>query len=562
MTALTMHPALPFVATALASLVFGLRAQRVAMLLASATALWMLTVLPDGAVTSVMLQGHEWVLLSMDGLSRAFAIAFAAYGGIAALFAWSDDERGGVRAQSALVAGGLLVVLAGDLLTVFVGWEWLTVASLFLVWQGRTPESWDAGLRYVALHFVGATLFLAGILLRAPVAGTGLEGLADGSSASTLILLGVLVNAAMPPLHAWLPDAYPRASIFGTVFLAAFTTKAAVYVLARGFAGAEVLVYIGTGMTLVGVTFALLQDELRRLLAYHIVSQVGYMVAGVGLGTALALNGTTSHAVAHIFYKGLLLMGAGAVLYATGRERLSELGALGPRLRLVALLTVIGAASISGVPLLNGFVSKSMIVSAAGYADRSVIAALLHVAAAGTFLSVGLKLPWFAFAGPARGAVVERDVPPSMVLAMALAAAVCVVTGLLPGSTLYALLPFDATYAPFTLGHFVESTVVLGVTGVVFWLGRRWLAPSPKEIPDVDRLYRGPLAKLVGGLGRVAEGLGRRSGWSTEIGFAVLWRRLERYGEAHRNPTVAVQTTAIVAVLVALAVVAGITARG
>jgi multicomponent Na+:H+ antiporter subunit D len=559
---LAMHPALPFATVALASLVLGLRVQRIAMLLASALALWMLAVLPEGAYAAVTLHGHDWVLLSLDGLSRAFAIAFAAYGGIAAVFAWSDDERGSVRAQAGLVAGGLLVVLAGDLLTVFVGWEWLTVASLFLVWQGRAPESWGAGLRYVALHFVGATLFLSGILLRAPVAGTGLEGLADGSTASTLIMLGVLVNAAMPPLHAWLPDAYPRASIFGSVFLAAFTTKAAVYVLARGFAGAEVLVVVGTGMTLVGVTFALLQDEMRRLLAYHIISQVGYMVAGVGLGTALALNGTTSHAVAHIFYKGLLLMGAGAVLHATGHERLSKLGALGPRLRLVALLTLVGAASISGVPLLNGFVSKSMIVSAAGYADRNVIAALLHLAAAGTFLSVGLKLPWFAFAGPARGADVERDVPPSMLLAMALAAAVCIVTGLVPSATLYALLPFDATYAPFTLSHFVESAVLLGITALVFWFGRRWLAPSAKDVPDVDRLYRAPIAALVNGLGRVAEGLGRRSGWSTEVGFAVLWRRLERYGEGHRNPTVAVQTTAIVAVLVALAIVAGITARG
>jgi multicomponent Na+:H+ antiporter subunit D len=316
-------------------------------------------------------------------------------------------------------------------------------------------------------------------------------------------------------------------------------------------------------MALVGVTFALLQDEVRRLLAYHIISQVGYMVAGVGLGTALALNGTTSHAVAHIFYKGLLLMGAGALIHATGRDRLSEMGALGPRLRLVAILTVIGAASISGVPLLNGFVSKSMIISAASYADLSVVTALLHLAAAGTFLSVGLKFPWFAFAGPTRGAVVARPVPTSMLVAMSLAAAVCVVTGVVPGVTLYALLPFAASYAPFTLGHFAESGALLGLTAALFWMLRQRLRPSAKstDVPDVDRLYRAPLARLVNGLGQFAEGLGRRSGWSSEVGLAALWRRLEGYGEAHRNPTVAVQTTAIVAVLVALALVARLAAR-
>lgn len=561
MTTWLMHPVLPFAGVVLGSLLLGLRAQRVSLMLASVIAVWMTAVLPDGARAALTLHGYEWILLEMDGLSRAFALAFASYGGIAALFAWTDDEPGGVRAQAGLVGGGLLVVLAGDLLTVFVGWEWLTVASLFLVWQGRTPESGGAGLRYMAMHLVGATLLLSGILLRIPGHGTGLIGIGDGSLASGLILAGVLVNAAMPPLHAWLPDAYPRSSIFGMVFLAAFTTKAAVYVLARSFAGAEVLVYVGTGMALVGVTFALLQDEVRRLLAYHIVSQVGYMVAGVGLGTALALNGTTSHAIAHIFYKGLLLMGAGALMHATGRERLSQMGALGPRLRVVALLTIIGAASISGVPFLNGFVSKSMIVSAASYADQGIVTALLHLAAAGTFLSVGLKLPWFAFAGPDRGAVVERPVPQSMIAAMSLAAAVCVVTGLAPNPTLYALLPFAAKYAPFTLAHFAESGALLGATALLFWMLRGRLTPSPKDVADVDRLYRGPLLRLVNGTGRLLEGLGRRSGWSSEIGLAALWRRLEVYGEAHRNPTVSVQTTAIVAVLVALALVASLAAR-
>ena len=561
MSPLAQHPALPFLVLALVGWFLPRALQRVAGLVAASLALAAISGLPDGTSVGILRFGHDWLLLSMDGLSRLFAYAFAGYAFVATVYAWSDDDRSAAPTQAALVAGALLVVTAGDLLTLFIGWEWLTVASLFTIWQGRTPESPGAGLRYVAMHLIGATLLLVGILLRLPVHGAGLDQLWDGGVSGWLILLGMLVNAAAPPLHAWLPYSYPRASIFGSVFLAAFTTKAAVYALARSFAGLDLLVPIGAGMALVGVSFALLQDEMRRLLSYHIISQVGYMVAGVGLGSALALNGTGSHAFAHIYYKGLLLMGAGAVMHATGRERLSELGGLAPMLRAVMILTVIGAASISGVPFLNGFVSKSMIVSAAGYEGHRVVAGLLQLAAAGTFLSVGLKLPWFAFAGPAHIATVEQRVPRSMLLGMALAAGVCVVTGLAPGATLYALLPFDATYAPFTLAHFAESAALLGVTGLVFWWARDRLAPTGGDIPDIDRLYIGPIAALLDALGRLTDAAGRRSVWSAELGAARLWRRLERYGEAHRNPTVAVQTTAIVAVLVALAVVAALSAR-
>lgn len=561
MSLLWLHPALPFLAALALVPVVGERGRRGLAVVAPVIALLALWALPPDAVASVVLYDHVWVLLHADGLARVFAIAFAAYAGVAGIYAWTDSGAGTRAAQLGIAGAGLAVVMAGDLLTLFVGWEWLTVTSLYLVWQGRHPESWGAGLRYLAFHLLGATLLLSGIALRLAAGETGLTDLADGSLAGWLILIGMLVNAAVPPLHAWLPDAYPRASIFGTVFLAAFTTKAAVYALMRGFAGVEVLVPIGAAMALIGVTFALLQDEMRRLLAYHIVSQVGYMTAGIGLGTATALNGSASHAFSHIFYKGLLLMGAGAVIHATGRERLSQLGALGGRLRAVAVLLTIGAAAISGVPLLNGFVSKSMIVSAAGYADRSIIAGLLQLAAAGTFLSVGLKLPWFAFAGPDQGATVERAVPQSMYLAMALSAAVCVVTGVAPGGTLYAILPFDYRYEPFTLAHFVESLLLLGGTAAFFWWARARLAPKAGDVPDIDRLYRWPLAALIDGVGKGLDRIGRRSSRAGDLSVGAGWSRLQAYGEAHRNPTVALQTTVIVTTLIALAVVAALFVR-
>lgn len=556
-----LHPSLPFlVGVALAPLM-GAAGRRVLGVAAPMVAMLALWALPADAALTVEVHGFTLRLLQVDGLSAVFAWAFAGYALVAGIYAWTDDGAGTRAAQLGLVGAGLSVVLAGDLLTLYVGWEWLTVTSVFLVWQGRRAESYAAGLRYLALHLLGAAVLLAGILMRLRTGASGLEGLWDGGWAGGLILAGMLINAAAPPLHAWLPDAYPRASAFGMVFLAAFTTKAAVYALIRGFAGLEILAWLGAVMALVGVSFALLQNEMRRLLAYHIISQVGYMVAGVGLGTALALNGAASHAFAHIFYKGLLLMGAGAVLHATGEERLSALGGLGRTMRLVAVLTIVGAAAISGVPLLNGFVSKSMTLSAASYEGRWGIFALLQLAAAGTFLSVGLKLPWFAFGNRPVMTPAFRPVPTSMHVAMLLAAALCLVTGLWPGGTLYTLLPFDASYAPFTLSHFLESAAVLGLTAAVFWRWRAALAPSDTDVADVDRWYRRVLAALVDGGGSLLERLGRRGSRASDVAIAAGFRRLQRYAAAHRNPTVSVQTTAIVATLLTLVVVGTLVSR-
>jgi multicomponent Na+:H+ antiporter subunit D len=553
MSELLRHPALPFaVAAALAPLA-GAAGRRLLALAAPAAALALLASLPADATAGLRLLGHEFVLLRADALARVFAFAFIAYGAVAGVYAWTEESAGARAASLALAGAGVGVVLAGDLLTLFLFWEWLTVASLFLVWHGGTRAAWGAGIRYALFHLLGATAMLAGILLRLAHGAPGFGALADGSVASWLILAGMLVNAAVPPLHAWLADAYPRASVYGTVFLAAFTTKAAVYALIRGYPGEGILVWGGTAMALFGVVYAVLENDIRRLLGYHIISQVGYMVAGVGLGTALALNGAAAHAFSHIFYKGLLLMSAGAVIHATGRRKLTELGALAGPLRWVLVLMLVGAASISGVPLFNGFVSKSMIVSAAGYADRGAIELLLLVASMGTFLHTGLKLPWFTFGGSDQGARVQHPVPRSMYVAMGLAAAVCLVTGIAPGGTLYALLPFDHPYRPFTAHHLVESSQLLVGTALGFWLLRGKLGGEATVTRDVDLLYRGPVAWLTAQASALLDRLGRRASRAGDRGIIGGWARLERYAQAHRNPTVALQTTVIVAALVCVA---------
>ena len=553
MSEILMHPVLPFAVAAAIVPFVNVPIRQALSLIAPLVALGMLVGLPDGTALAVPAVGHDWVLLEIDGLARVFALAFILYALIAGIYAWTETGAGPKAASLALAGAGLGVVLAGDLLSLFFFWEWLTVTSLFLIWFGRTPGAWDAGFRYLIFHLTGAVLLLTGILLRMGEGQTGFGALDPASASSWLIMVGMLTNAAVPPLHAWLSDAYPRATIFGTVFLAAFTTKSAVYALARAFPGVELLVWAGAIMALFGVVYAVLENDIRRLLAYHIISQVGYMVAGVGLGSAIALNGTTAHAFSHIFYKGLLMMSAGAVIHATGRGKLTQLGQLAGPLRWTLVLMMIGAFSISGFPFFNGFVSKSMVISAAAYAERAPIELMLLVVSMGTFLSIGLKLPWFTFFGPDQGARVIRPVPASMYAGMVLAALVCFVTGVLPGATLYALLPFDYTYEPFTAHHFLETGQLLTGTALGFWILRVKLGGKPTTTLDVDYLYREPLLWAVSRSGTALEGTGRVVRGGTRRVIDGAWTGLVRFREAATTATLSLQATVVVAVMTVVA---------
>jgi multicomponent Na+:H+ antiporter subunit D len=386
------------------------------------------------------------------------------------------------------------------------------------------------------VHAVGGALLLAGTIGHIAKGGGSEVGRLDASGPGLLVLLGFMVNAAVPPLHAWLTDAYPESSPGAGVLLSAFATKSAVYALARVYPGESILVIAGVTMALYGVVFAALENDIRRLLSYHIVSQVGYMVTGVGLGSALALNGAVAHAMAHILYKGLLFMAAGAVIYATDRRGLSTLGGLAGALPATLTLYMVGALAISGAPLLNGFVSKSLTVAAAHAEGRWGVEWLLMLAAVGTFLSVGLKLPVLAFGGPPAAAP-ARPVAPGMLAAMTVTAVLCAVTGSAP-SLLYAWLPFEMSYRPYSSAHVFESLQVLAGTALGFLLARRWIVASAGRTLDFDRLYRVVGAGLVIRAGRAAAAganrleavvgslvsmpLGRAAAVSRPVGYAIL----------------------------------------
>jgi multicomponent Na+:H+ antiporter subunit D len=495
------HPAWPCLAGAALAALLPAGARRAVVLAAPAAALGLAWALPDGLRHEAALLGQPLIWLRADALGRVFAIVFALLAGLGALYGLDGSRRLHVAALTAAGAG-LGIVLAGDWVTLYAAWELLAVASFVLVTDGGTGRAWAAGFRYLLVHLVGGAALLSGIVIHRAAGGDPGVGRLAAEGAGLLVLAGFAVNAAVPPLHAWLTDAYPESSPAGSVFLSAFATKAAVYALVRVFPGTEPLVWGGVLMALYGVVFAVLENDVRRLLGYHIVSQVGYMVAGAGLGTPLALAGAVAHAFSHILYKGLLFMGAGAVVRATGRRRLTDLGGLAAAMRPTLVLYMVGALSISGAPLLNGFVSKSLVVAAAEEAGRLGVAGLLTLASVGTFLSVALKLPVFAFGGADRG-LRPAPLPAAAHAAMAAAAGLCLAFGVAP-RLLYGLLPGAVDYEPYTLDHVWGTVQLFAGTATAFALAESRLRGKASVTLDWDRVYRWLGVWVVRGPGRAA----------------------------------------------------------
>ena len=453
--------------------------------------------LEPGTVVSATWLGFDLTLMSVDRLSLMFATAFALVGVAGGLYALHMGERGQQVAALVYAASAMGVLFAGDLLTLVVFWEVMAVASTYLVYAGRYANSSNAALRYLLVHTVGGALLLAGILVHIGETGSIAFDLFEVSAAGTLVLLGFAINAAIPPLHAWLPDAYPEGSVTGMVFLSAFTTKTAVYALLRGFAGWDILIYGGVAMALYGVVYAVLENDTRRLLAYHIVSQVGFMVAAAGIGTELAVNGASAHAFAHVLYKGLLVMGAGAVLYATGKSKMTELGGIVHLLRWAMVLYMVGGFAISGFPLLSGYVSKSVVIEAAEQANLIWVALLLYAASIGTFLHTGLKLPYFTWFGP-RQEMPVRPIPAGMYAGMGLAAALCIGIGVYH-YPFYEMLPYPIDFQPYTSYKLIHTAEYLTFTALAFWLFLDPLKPTPTTSIDTDWFYRkaGPPAETL-----------------------------------------------------------------
>lgn len=486
---------------------------------------------PDGVVLS--LPFLDWTLEPLKGgaAGRLFATAFAIAAFAGGVFGLYQARTLELAAAFVYAGSAIMVTLAGDLLTLFIFWEVMAVGSTLVVWSADGPRARAAGLRYALVHLLGGVLLMAGIAGQVAASGsTAFVPMALAGPAQWLILAGFLVNAGAPPLSAWLPDAYPEASPSGMVFLSAFTTKTAVYALWVGFPGAGVLVAMGLVMVFYGILYALLETDYRRLLAYSIISQVGFMVTAIGIGTELALNGAVAHAFAHILYKALLLMSAGAVLYRTGRRDWRELGGLARTMPVTAACAVVGALSISAFPLTSGFVSKSLVVQAAAEAGLLLPWLLLTAASAAAFLYVGLRYPWLVFLGRDAGTGAS-EAPGHMQASMLLLAVLCVLLGLVP-ALWFAALPFPVTQSPYTAAHVVAQLQLLLFAGLGFALLAAFLPRQGAISLEVDWLYRRCGLQLSKNLTAVLLGLTERLGNTLHAARSYLLRKLAR----HRGP--------------------------
>jgi multicomponent Na+:H+ antiporter subunit D len=518
------------------------------MLFAPLAALALVWAVPDGESLVLAYMDGQVVLLRVDALSRWFGTVFALMSFAGGLFALNQRNRLEPCAAQLYAGAALGVVFAGDVVSVFFFWEIMALGSTLIIWSAGERAS-AAGLRYLMIHLLGGVILMAGLAGHVAETGsTAFAAMQPDSPARWLILCGFLINAAAPPLSAWLPDAYPQSSYSGMVVLSAFTTKTAVYVLMRGFPGAEILIWVGLFMVFYGIVYAILENDMRRILAYSIVNQVGFMVTGIGIGTELALNGAASHAFAHIIYKALLLMSAGSVLFMTGKSKCTDLGGLFQSMPLTTLCGIVGALSISAFPLTSGFVTKSMISEAAGEGRLAVVWFLLTVGSAGVFLHAGIKFPWFVFFQRDSG-LRPPDPPWNMRAAMVLLAGLCLLFGVAPG-ILYRHLPFSAGFVPYTADHVVSQLQLLLFSGLAFFLMLGWLKRTLTITLDVDWFYR----KLGRDLARYLQEH-CSSTWQTCARFARLGTEatVTRLDSVYRNGVLSRQQASGTMALVALA---------
>jgi multicomponent Na+:H+ antiporter subunit D len=491
---INIHPTFAYLAAAALMPLF-VGSWRNRMLIAVAgLALLTVYMLPEGASVGASFLGFDLTLLRVDKLSKVFGYVFTLNSVIAFVYGYHLKDGRQQLATLFYIGASLGAVFAGDLITLYIFWEVMAVASTFLILARQTPQAYAAGFRYILIHLFGGLVLLLGIIMFIKGTGTtGFSAISPDAPGSWLMLIGVLINASAFPLGSWLPDSYPEATVTGGVILSAYTTKTAVYVLLRGFPGWEILIAVGCFMAIYGVVYALMENDIRRILAYSITNQVGFMLIGAGIGTAVSINGAAAHAFCHIIYKSLLWMSAGAVLAMTGKSKCTDLEGIRRFMPWTFALGLIGALSILGFPGTNGFASKTLILNAVAHEHMSWVLIILEaavigeVAAMGIFLLSGIKFP--TPLGKV-GKSVITDPPKHMLLAMGTMAVLCIGLGTMP-EILYSILPFDTEgFTPYKLGKVVGQFQLLTFSALVFFLMLPLLKRTDTMSLEVDWLYR------------------------------------------------------------------------
>ncbi|MCK4621791.1 MAG: Na(+)/H(+) antiporter subunit D [Desulfuromonadales bacterium] len=485
----SLHPSLLFLAGALLLWVLPLLGRKILILLVPATAFLVITQLTPGTFYGYELFGFDLHLLRVDKLSKAFGYVFTINAFACFLFALHLKSRYEHTAALVYIGAALGAVFAADLISLYLFWEVMAITSTFLVLARKTEKAYRAAFRYVMVHIFGGLCLLAGILLQVNATGSvAFDGFSLQGLPTYLILIGFLINAAAPPISAWLADAYPEATVTGGVIMTAYTTKTAVYTLIRGFAGWEILIAVGCFMAIYGIIYAILENDMRRILAYSIMNQVGFMICGIGIGTALAISGAVAHAFAHIIYKALLWMSAGSVLYLTGKSKCTDLGGLYKTMPLTMIFGTVGALAISSFPFLSGYTSKPMIIEAGVHEGFFWVWLILEIASAGVFLHAGIKFPYFVFFAKDNG-LRPGEPPKHMLLAMAFLSFICIFLGVYP-QPLYDILPYPVEFHAYGFEHTLNQFQLLMFSALAFFLLLPLLKRTRTISIDSDWFYR------------------------------------------------------------------------
>lgn len=410
---------------------------------------------------------------------RMAAFCFALVGALSVLYGISVAKPSEQALSLVGIASALGVSFAGDFITFFIFWEALTFSAGGLILLHKTPEAIKAGSRFLVFQIFGGLVLLFGILQHYAVSGSFMIDIPQAGL--YFFIIGIGIKCAFILVHFWLPWAYPIASFPISVVLSALSTKAALYALSRVIADTNMfVVYVGASMTIYGFTMALAQKDLRKLLSFHIISQVGYMVAGVGLATAQSVDGALLHLFNHMLYKGLLFMAAGSVLYAFNTENVYDLKGSPEKppvwkvLPIPTFAAVCGSLAIAGTPFFNGFVSKYLLKYS--FAEVNPAGTLLLIASVGTVISF-CKFLYFGFFKARANAV--RMPTFTMNLSMITVALGTILLGVYP-KIIHDILPYASKLPYYTATSMWGSLQFILYGTVIFIILRKFLDPSNK----------------------------------------------------------------------------------
>ena len=576
-----LHPGIIMIVFGFVVMLLPRSCRKPLSLIAPVTATWAFTQMTEDCSMPYELASYNKMeFIHMDSLAWTFMLVFCIIAVLNGIYGFSVQHRYECG-MSMVYAGSVMgVILAGDCLSLIIFWEISAFASMYVVYSKHDRVSARASFRYFLVHSFGGNMLLAGLIIYMFHYGNNLDHLSDciGEPCFWLIAIGVAVNAAIPPLHAWLPDAYPESTATGTVYLSSYTTKAAIYLMIRLFAGMDDLVWVGAIVAIYGACMAIMENGIRRLLAYHIISQLGMMIAAVGAGGTIGADAATAHAFTNILFKGVLMMGAGAVIYATGHSKITELSGLAKKMPVTAVCFLISSLAIAGLPGLSGFVSKALIMDSVHEGGYTIPALLLTAGGVGTLLSITLKINWFVFFGPCddeEATEIVRPVPWTMNAAMILGTAATVAIGLFP-EKFYSLMPYKTIVEPYHMGHVLEYIAIFIGGSIPFFLYLKKMKPHDEITVDFDWFYRKPFNSLIQNTAKVIESIFK---WFEKhsarfadylrrhFGDPTLWTsqsrsiRIRDFSFDNEDRLVGDIITAIAAVLAAMFIIAAIVIR-